>query len=101
MKEKIKEQLIAATDEIFLEWSAKLHVTSGDIEPLVAFRFDTEIEKLAQTMENILEAQPKLGITKLQMLDGTEVDLSKMSLGYDETQKLVEIERYLREKEII
>lgn len=101
MKDKIKEQLIAATDEIFLEWQAKLHVTSGDIAPLVAFRFDEEIEELAQTMENILKAQPKLGITKLQMLDGTEVDLSKMSLGYDETQKLVEVEQYLREKEII
>lgn len=101
MKDKIKKALIEATDEIFLEAQAQLHIVSGDNSPMMVYRFDELIEQLAEQMDCMLQEQPKLGIAKLEMLDGTEVDLSKMSLGYDETQKLVEVEQYLREKEII
>ena len=101
MKNKIKEQLIAARDEIFLEWQAKLHVVSGDVDPLVSLRFDKEINELAETMETILEAQPKLGIDYLGLFNGIEVTLKNVELSEEMVQKLAEVEKYLREKEII
>ncbi len=101
MKEKIKEALIAATDEIFLEWQAKLHVVSGDVEPLVSVEFDSMLDKVADQMVEILNHQPKLGIVKLEMTDGQIVDLSKESLGCDMVLKLSEVENYLKEKDLI
>lgn len=101
MKEKIKEALIAATDEIFLEWQAKLHVVSGDVEPLVSVEFDSMLDKVSDQMVSILNNQPKLGVVKLEMLDGQIVDLSKESLACDMILKLSEVENYLREKELI
>lgn len=101
MKDKIKEQIKAAMDEIFLDWQAKLHVISGDVSPELAIIFDEKVDKLACLISIIIADQPRLGITKFTMLDGTEINLSKVELGYDEVQKLAEVERYLREKEII
>lgn len=101
MKDKIKEALIAATDEIFFEWETKLHVVSGDNSPMMVYRFDELIDQLAEQMELILQEQPKLGIAKLEMLDGTEINLAKTELGCDMVLKLAEVEKYLREREVI
>ena len=101
MKEKIKEALVAATDEIFLEWQVKLHVVSGDADPITVSNFDTFLDKLAEMMVAILEQQPKLGVIKLGMEDGQIVDLVNADLGCDIILKLAEVERYLREKEMI
>lgn len=101
MKEKIKEALFNACDEIFLEWQAKLHIVSGDNTPLNVLFYDEIIDKLAEHMMCMLKEQPKLGITKLEMLDGQVADLSKVSMGPDMIKKLAEVEKYLRSKEII
>ena len=101
MKEEIKEALVAATDKVFLEWQIKLHVVSGDIEPWIAMNFDDMLDKLAEQMVEILKRQPKLGVTKLEMLDGQVVDISNADLGPDIILKLADVEKYLREKEMI
>ncbi len=101
MEEKIKEALVAATDEIFLEWQDKLHVVSGDNEPWVVHIFNQMIDKLANQMAEMLKQQPKLGVIKLEMMDGQIVDLSNENLGCDIIQKLADVEKYLREKEMI
>ena len=98
MRDKIKEQLIAATDEIFLEWQAKLHVVSGDNSPMTVYKFDELIDQLVEQMELMLFEQPKLGIAEIKMLDGTEINLTKMELGCDMVLKLAEVEKYLRER---
>ena len=69
MKEEIMKALQDATDAIFLEQQAKLHVISGDVEPWLANTFDATLEKLADVMANILEKQPKLKITDIGMGD--------------------------------
>ena len=101
MKEEIKKALVDATDEIFLKWQIKLHVVSGDIEPWTAINFDDMLDKVAEQMVEILKQQPKLGVTKLEMLDGQVVDLSNADLGSDIMLKLADVEKYLREKEMI
>lgn len=101
MKEEIKKALVDATDEIFLKWQIKLHVVSGDIEPWTAINFDDMLDKVAGQMVEILKQQPKLGVTKLEMLDGQIVDLSNADLGSDIILKLADVEKYLREKEMI
>lgn len=101
MKEKIKEALIAATDEIFLEWQVKLHVVSGDVDPMIAKTFDEMLDQVAGQMVYILKVQPKLGVVKLEMLDGQIVDLSNADINCDVVMKLAEVEKYLREKEMI
>lgn len=98
MEEKIKEQLINATDEIFLEWQSKLHIISGDCDPLVSYGFYELIDQLAKQMVFILENQPKLNISKLTMIDGSEINLSDINLGYDIVQKLVDVEQYLKKE---
>ncbi len=98
MKDKIKKALIEATDEIFLEAQAKLHIVSGDNSPMMVYRFDELIEQLAEQMDCMLQEQPKLGIAKLEMLDGTEINLAKTELGCDIVLKLAEVEKYLRER---
>lgn len=69
MKEKILEDLRAATDEIFLEWQAKLHVTSGDVNPWNGMVFEQTLEHLTEIMVDILNNQPKLKITDIGMGD--------------------------------
>lgn len=69
MKEKILEDLRAATDEIFLEWQAKLHVTSGDVNPWNAISLDEALERLTEVMIEIINNQPKLKITDIGMGD--------------------------------
>lgn len=101
MKEEIKEALVAATDEIFLKWQTKLHVISGDVNPLVAYDFDETLNKLAGQMVEILNHQPKLGVVKLEMMDGQIVDLSDVDMGYDIIFKLADVVEYLRERELI
>lgn len=101
MKEEIKEALVAATDEIFLKWQTKLHVISGDVDPWIAISFDDMLDKVAEKMIEILKQQPKLGVTKLEMLDGQIVDLSNVDMGYDIVRKFADIEEYLRERELI
>ena len=101
MKEDIKNALVNVIDEIFLEWQAKLHVVSGDIEPLDAMRFDDLLDKVAEQMVEILNKQPKLGVVKIEMMDGQIVDLSKINIGCDIIQKLSDVEMYLREKQLV
>lgn len=101
MKEKIKEALRSATDDIFLEWQAKLHIISGDVEPLMCCHFDTLLDELSKQMVSMINEMPKLGITHIELLDGRIINLSDKNLGYDEVQKLAEVEKALREKEII
>lgn len=69
MREKILESLRAATDEIFLEWQAKLHVTSGDVSPWNGQLFDEALERLTEVMVDIINNQPKLKITDIGMGD--------------------------------
>ena len=101
MKEDIKEALIDATDKIFLKWQAKLHVVSGDIDPWSQINLDNTLDKAADQMVEILNKQPKLGVVKLEMLDGQIVDLSNADISNDTVIKLADIEKYLREKELI
>ena len=69
MKEKIKELLVVATDEIFLEWQAKLHVTSGDNDPWDVMVFNRTLDQLTDLMVDMLNKQPKLKITDIGMGD--------------------------------
>ena len=101
MKEDIKKALIDATDEIFLKWQAKLHVVSGDIDPWSQINFDNTLDKIAFQMVEILNQQPKLGVVKLEMLDGQIVDLSNADMSCDIVIKLADVEKYLSEKELI
>ena len=101
MEEEIKKALVDATDEIFLNWQVKLHVVSGDVDPLTAVAFDLLLDNVTEKMVEILKHQPKLGVVKLEMLDGKVVDLSKAEIGCDIILKLADVEKYLREKEMI
>lgn len=94
---EILEALKAATDEIFLEQQAKLHVVSGDVEPWLSNAFDTAMEKLAALMVSILEKQPKLEIESLKMKDGTVYDASKLADDYETFLALMKVYKYINE----
>lgn len=79
MEEAIYEALIAATDEIFLEWQAKLHVISSDVDPITVAEFTCDVTSLANVMCRMLEAQPKLDIASITMADGTVYNASELA----------------------
>ena len=97
MKEEIMKALQDATDAIFLEQQAKLHVISGDIEPWLANTFDGTLEKLADVMANILEKQPKLEIESVTMQDGTVYDAKKLADDYETFLALRKVHEYINE----
>ena len=101
MKEGIKEALVDAASEIFHKRQIELHIVSGDIDPWSQISLDNTLDKAADQMVEILNKQPKLGVVKLEMLDGQIVDLSNADISNDIVIKLADIEKYLREKELI
>lgn len=97
MKEKILEDLRAATDEIFLEWQAKLHVMSGDVSPMNGLAFDQALERLTDVMVDIINNQPKLDIANVVMKDGTVYDADKLADSYEVFQALMTVRDHIKE----
>jgi len=98
MKNEIIKALTDATDEIFLEWQAKLHVISGDIAPDMSLLFDNQIERLTDTIVNILEKQPKLGITNV-WLNNRNYDAKELADDHETLLALKKIQEKIEEKE--
>ena len=98
MKEDITKALTDATDEIFLEWQAKLHVISGDITPDMSLLFDNQIERLTDTIVNILEKQPKLGITNV-WINNRNYDAKELADDHETLLALRKIQEKIEEKE--
>ena len=98
MREEIIKALTDATDEIFLEWQAKLHVISGDITPDMSLLFDNQIERLTDTIVNILEKQPKLGITNV-WINNRNYDAKELADDHETLLALKKIQEKIEEKE--
>ena len=98
MKEKILEDLRAATDEIFLEWQAKLHVTSGDVSPMNGLAFDQALERLTDVMVEIINNQPKLKITDVGMGD-VSYPADVLANNYEVFLALCKIQEYIEKGE--
>jgi hypothetical protein len=79
MRDIIYDALEIATTGIFHDWQEKLHILSGDIDPIKELEFDDAMHKLANIMGDILEAQPKLDIASITMADGTVYNASELA----------------------
>ena len=97
MIESIKKALHDATDEIFLEWQAKLHVVSGDITPFASLELDNTIEKLAKIMADVIETQPKLKITDIGMGD-VSYPADELANDYEVFLALKTIQEHIKEQ---
>lgn len=97
MKEEIVKALRDAVDEIFLEWQAKLHITSGDISPQQAMCYEEELDRLAELIKSILEMQPKVRITSV-LMDAMSYKVDDFATDYNTIQALKVIQDKIEEK---
>lgn len=97
MKGKIKELLVATTDEIFLEWQSKLHITSGDNDPWDVMVFNHTLDQLTDLMVDMLNKQPKLKITDIGMGD-ISYPADELANDYETFNLLRQLQEKIEEK---
>lgn len=98
MKEEIIKMLTDSTDEIFLTFQSKLHVTSGDVSPLQQQKFDLAIEHLAERIVDILESQPKLAISSITTNEGLVYDAQALANDYEVFKLLQELQEKIEKR---
>lgn len=97
MIESIKKALHDATDEIFLEWQSKLHITSGDNDPWDVMVFNHTLDQLTDLMVDMLNKQPKLKITDIGMGD-VSYPVDELANNYEVLMALKTIQNHIEEQ---